>query len=295
MEYSKIEGFENVPLGYRPGHRVLFVLCKYLLIFAGFFFLWRVKIIGKPNLKKAVALRQSGAKVILDNDHFSSMDIPLPLIFFWWVGSGYLLKNMFFLIGYRWSEKLLVKPADRAYIFPPSEAKKIPRVRQGESFGDRRLRFSERLAKIESEVGVTTTVLNQQLAEGKLLWFSSQGSRMRSGTIECPPSPGALKLISSGDWLTPIALEGTEKIMPPQKLGNSLLKKWLLSIPRFWHRLTIIVGEPRRCSEIGSADELGLLRARLHYDFGREEMAGYYLPRLKQEEAEREERVLVPA
>lgn len=295
MEYSRIEGFEHVPLGYRPGHRVLWSVGKVLLIFLGLFFIWRVRIIGKPNLKKTQELRRGGAKILLDFDHFSSMDIPLPLIFMWWHGFRGLTKKMFFLIGYRWAERPLIKAADRGYIFPPSEAKKIPKLREGETYESRRQRVNARRNIIKHEVEISVRLLIQQLSLGKLLWFSAHGTRQRSGVIECAPAPNAILLVKHGDWLTPIALEGTEKIMPPQKPGNGLLKKWLLSIPRFWYPLTIIVGEPIRCADIESADELGLLRARLHYDFGRKEMAGYYLPRLEQEGAERKERVLVSA
>ncbi len=293
MEYSKIEGFEHVPLGYRPGHRVFWYVGKSALLFLGLFFIWRVRIIGKPNLKRTQELRSQGAKILLDFDHFSSMDIPLPLIFMWWHGFPSLTRKMFFLIGYRWAERPLIKTADRGYIFPPSEAKKIPKLRVGETYAGRRERVNTRNEAITREVQISIDLLIEQLALGKLLWFSAHGTRQRSGVIECAPAPNAILLVKNGDWLTPIALEGTERILPPQEPGNGLLKKCFLGIPRFWYPLTIIVGEPRRCADIESADELGLLRARLHYDFGRKEMAGYYLHRLKQEEAEKKERVLV--
>lgn len=266
MEYSKLDGFERVPLGFQKGHRVIFFIGKCLLLFVGFFFLPRVKIIGKEKLKKTLANRSQGKKVILDFDHFSSMDIPLPLIFIWWSGYGKILNKMFFLIGYRWSEKLLVRPANRAYIFPPSEAKKIPKMEKGGTFADRATKWGKRVETINYEVGVAVQTLEKKFSEDCILWLATQGSRMRSGVIECKPSPGALALVQKADWLTPIALEGTFEILPPGKV-----------FPRFWHRLTIIVGEPVLCSSIRSAEELGMLRARLHYEHGRKEMAGYYL------------------
>lgn len=252
---------EKFPQKYRKANPVMNQICRFLVLSAELLLLPRHHLIEyeKGGMNKIQELRKSGSKLVLDMDHWGWSDIVLPLGLFWWKGYRDLTRKMFFLIGMRWIEKFWVRWGDRAYIVPPTLIPKNP--------------TSAQMRKIAAYTKAAFAINDSQISRGFIVWAASGGTRVRIDPKQpdLPPGiqkplGGSKKIWREADFVIPVALEGTHLITP---VGT-----WF---PRFWRKMTVIVGAPIPVNApYPLSEELGLARALLHVRYGDPRYAGEY-------------------
>lgn len=251
---------ERVKSGYHQGSPWIYYPCLWLGIVLQIFMRRHQTLIGAENLAQIEQYRQQGYRIVLDFDHFSTADIPAPLCLFWDRGYHQLVRSMFFIIGLRWGEKFLGRGADRCYVVPEPLIPARPQRRDKESdeeITNRRQTWRQIIQVIKEYNNSSWKALGFAQSRRRITWASSQATRSRSGLMQ-KSMPGANQLWENGDVVFPIALEGTEGIIP--------IGKWL---PRFWKPLLVIVGKPiivDHEKNYPTANEVGRARARLHID-----------------------------
>ena len=262
----------RVPARFYPRNNYLYHAERCLIIMLEWYMKRHQTLTGASNLARVAELRRQGCKIVMDFDHFSAADIPAPLAVFRNRGFNELTKNIFYLIGLRWSEKFWIRGGDRSFVVPmplvPNRPVHDPLEHEA-AFKVRREEYVKLLRQIHDYNNKALDLMAAQLREGKMGWVSSQGTRSRSGLIQRSVS-GAQDFWRAADVVVPIGLEGTRDIIPIYQ-----------RFPRIWKELRVLVGKPIFTVDgLPSADALGRARAQLHIDHGNPLVAGEYYEEL---------------
>jgi hypothetical protein len=120
-------------------------------------------------------------------------------------------------------ESLILRASPRVATVPPKLANQ-------ENLTSEQIRAAARINKVAKKDFV------QKLLEGYVGMMFAEGTRSRSGKM-LRASRGVVDYLGK-DWvILPLAIEGTEKILPPAKEGS-------FPFPNLWQPVTIIVGKP---------------------------------------------------
>lgn len=186
----------------------------------------KITLEGRENLEEVRRLSGEAKPVVLTPNHLSHLDHPFLYLTFHKYGFSDLWEKIVFVGRKSLYRELYFRPflsfVDILGVTSPREMDFLN---------------EEEKKKARQENRETLKTAWRKLQEGKILVVYPEGQRSRSGAL----IRGAKEVASFwhllGAFVVPLAISGTEKVLPPNFLNKRIL-------PQFTAPLSLVVGKP---------------------------------------------------